>query len=312
MSIVALFLTLFLLVAHSLSADAAGLSFASCVDQTGCEGERTCKDILTGRPPEDCNLPNVYCVCFPDDFADLFCQVEADCDIGETCVSIPNEIAAVSSTDADGNVCLDNSQIPFFESPTKCSTDEPCPPNTACIDIVEDFSMCASKVSQDTEQVSDPPSFSGDEEADPSPVSVDNLPPDGDEGNGDANDHDDAQPSASAEANEICIAAKSLGHLPQHMLLYERHVLGRVLCDAQGSCATPGHMVHFHGEAMMMKTYCGRVGCEGDVMHVNSPRYRRNLRIPSDTDGLTFSTFAARYGSLAEEKVLRAVFWMGM
>lgn len=300
MSIVAVFLALFLLVAHSLSADASGLTFARCVEQTGCGGERTCKDILTGRPFEDCNLPDVYCVCFPDDFADLFCEVPADCDIGETCVNIPNEIAAGSSTAAEGKVCLDNSQVPFFETPTKCSTDEPCPPNDACVRIV-DLSFCVSNVSQDTTQVPDPTS-----------VSVDNLPPTDDEGNEDANDDGDAQPSASAEANETCIAAKSLGHLPQHMLVYKHHVLGRVLCDAQGSCATPGHMIHFHGEAMMMMTYCGRVGCEEDVMHVNSPRYRRNLRISSDTDGLTFTAFAARYGSLAEENVLRAVVWMGM
>ncbi|CAN8066725.1 unnamed protein product [Agarophyton chilense] len=115
------------------------------------------------------------------------------------------------------------------------------------------------------------------------------------------------------DSSEVCIAAKSLAHLDRNHLIYRNHVSARVLCDSFQSCATAGHMVRYRGDVMMMKTYCRLIGgCTRSVMPVNSPRYRRALQIPSDTPHLTFTAFAARYVTSAEENVLRTAVRLGL
>lgn len=109
-----------------------------------------------------------------------------------------------------------------------------------------------------------------------------------------------------------CVDAKALEHLPSHNLVFQRHATAKVLCDANRSCATPGHMVTYKREAMMMRTYCGLVGCKEDIMAVNSPRYRRGLSIKSKTTGLEYSSFAARYQTKAEEILIRIAVHVGL
>lgn len=111
----------------------------------------------------------------------------------------------------------------------------------------------------------------------------------------------------------VCVDARTLEHLPRMELVYEEHRKARVLCDGQGACATPGHVVRFHGKAMMMKSYCAEVGdCVKRVMLVNSPRYRRALRVQTRTEGLDFTAFAARFETRAEEQVLATAVHMGL
>ena len=52
-------------------------------------------------------------------------------------------------------------------------------------------------------------------------------------------------------AEEICIAVQMLQHLPAISLLYPKHRLARVPCESANTCATQGHMILYHGEAMM-------------------------------------------------------------
>lgn len=109
-----------------------------------------------------------------------------------------------------------------------------------------------------------------------------------------------------------CIDASALGNMLAEELVFDGHVVKAALCDAQGSCATDGHIVEYQGRAMMMKSYCELVGCEERVMEVNSPRQRRRLRVPSRTEGLEFTAFAARYSTRAEEMMLAAAIRIGL
>ncbi|CDF33442.1 unnamed protein product [Chondrus crispus] len=110
----------------------------------------------------------------------------------------------------------------------------------------------------------------------------------------------------------VCIDAAALQHLQTHELVYSRHVSSRVLCDAFGSCATQGHIVRYAGKAMMMKNYCRIVECEERIIKVNSPRYSIGMRVPSKTDGLEYTSFAARYESVVEEAAIAAAVRMGL
>ena len=70
-------------------------------------------------------------------------------------------------------------------------------------------------------------------------------------------------------------------------------------------------MVVYKGQALMMKNYCKVVGCARRVKHVNSPKYVRKLVIPSKTEDLVFTAFAARFETTAEEGVLSTAVRLG-
>lgn len=122
----------------------------------------------------------------------------------------------------------------------------------------------------------------------------------------------DASPATSEPAEAVCIDAALLSHLPPSGLSFRTHRLARVWCDARGSCATGGHMVVWRGRVMMMRSYCGEVGCERAVRRVNSPRYRRGARVSSRSPGLVFMTLAARFESTLEELVIKAAVSVGL
>lgn len=109
-----------------------------------------------------------------------------------------------------------------------------------------------------------------------------------------------------------CIAASALQNMRREDLVFDEDRFASVLCDSSGSCATPGHMVVFKGRGMMMKSYCAIVRCQKRQMKVNSPKYRRGLRIPSDSEHLQFSAFAAKYESSPEELAMSTVIRLGL
>ena len=109
----------------------------------------------------------------------------------------------------------------------------------------------------------------------------------------------------------VCVATKHLKGFGDKELVFETHQRAAVLCDEHGSCATPGHMVVWKGQGMMMRRYCESVGCVPRVMMVNSPRLRRRVGVPSESEGLTFSAFAARYETTAEEVILSGIIRAG-
>lgn len=122
---------------------------------------------------------------------------------------------------------------------------------------------------------------------------------------------DDLETSESPDAS-ICVDADALSHLPPTQLVYAAARRAVVLCDEHGSCATSGHIVHWHAVPMMMQTYCERYAtCVRRIKHVNSPRMQRGLRIPTRTDGLEFTPLAARFATTVEEVILRQILSFG-
>lgn len=131
-------------------------------------------------------------------------------------------------------------------------------------------------------------------------------------------DPDSDEDGTSAEATSvptgepICIAAKHLAHLSKSELVFTDHRLTNVLCDVNGSCATHGHVVVYKGQGMMMRSYCDITSCVEKRMHVNSPAYRKQLRVNAPTDGLEFTALAARYATRAEEFALVTAVRVGL
>lgn len=124
-----------------------------------------------------------------------------------------------------------------------------------------------------------------------------------------------SSPSSGTSENGICVAAKHVAYLPKSNLIYNLNRRAHVLCDFNGSCATPGHMVIFNGVPMMMKTYChGHVKqpCKRRIMFVNSPRMHAKLRIFSDSPGLEFTALAAQFETVVEERALQVLLRNGM
>lgn len=126
-------------------------------------------------------------------------------------------------------------------------------------------------------------------------------------------------PSEVAEP-DICVDAQALAHLHPHEKVFAKDRRASVLCDRQGSCATPSHMVvvqvkNARNVAMTMKSYCEKVaeeGCSKRVMHVNSPKFKRGLRVASKTSALQFTAFAATYQTSVEEVTLRTLIHLGL
>ena len=125
-------------------------------------------------------------------------------------------------------------------------------------------------------------------------------------------DTSNIQSGGNDNDDEVCIDARALGHVSTNGLVFEKHAVSRVLCDENNSCATRGHMVVFRGHAMRMSTYCDSVGCIEAVIEVNSPRFYRGMRIASNTKGLEYTVFAARYDTQAEESLIRMAVRLGL
>lgn len=120
-------------------------------------------------------------------------------------------------------------------------------------------------------------------------------------------------PTMTMEAeSEVCVEVGALSHLRPSELVYNRPRRAVVLCDKFGSCATPGHVIMWQGSAMLMHTYCkSHTECVRAIKHVNSPRMKRLVRIPSHTKGLLYTPLAARFVSRLEESLLRGLIRFG-
>lgn len=120
-----------------------------------------------------------------------------------------------------------------------------------------------------------------------------------------------AEPSAGGE-REGCVDVGLLAAFGETELVYKIHLKRSVLCDVEGSCATGGHVVLWKGKAMKMGTYCEIVGCVRKVVLVNSPSWRRGLRVESRTNELVFTAFSAKYETRMEEVALGLLVRIGL
>lgn len=117
---------------------------------------------------------------------------------------------------------------------------------------------------------------------------------------------------SNSSTSSVCIDIDHLTHFERSQLIFSNHFRASVLCDSHGSCATPGHMVVYHGKTMMMQTYCKDVDCIRRIRSVNSPRMKVGLRIPSRSVGLEFTPLSASRGSYLEERVLSLLLRVGL
>lgn len=212
------------------------------------------------------------------------CERPAECGFDRSCCE-PDTLALCS--DAAACLCIPSQHVNCSSS-TQCISGEVCTnvPDVGTVCTSETFANWRSEEGLDKNDTTASSDGSSNEPSDePSDAS--------------SSDDDDGT------SNQVCIGAHHLQHLHQSSLLYDHHRLARVLCDVNSSCATPGHIVRLNGSPMMMQTYCAHAPCTHKVMKVNSPRYERRLSIESHTEGLVFTTFAARYESLVEEQFLR-------
>lgn len=273
-------LTCFMLVGIPFLASRGHASgtLGPCKTEDDCSPTLRCQDagVFAER---DCSEDAVYCFCAPSNPLDLVCSQDSDCADNETCFQWPTTAASFLALSGK-NLCLDNAQVPFLEIVKVCESDGDCGSNSVCVGS-PDGKLCLSPLASEDPEGDAQPTSDSDEDASST-----------------ENDDED-------EDSDVCIAVSSLGDVPQHQFVFSRHAKARVLCDKQGSCATRGHMVQYGGEVMMMQTYCQRVRCTDEIMLVNSLRYSRQAKIPSRTDRLMFTRFAARYNTALEEKVLR-------
>lgn len=122
----------------------------------------------------------------------------------------------------------------------------------------------------------------------------------------------DSLPSRDARTDDAsCIDVALLQSLDASELVFASSRRAAVLCDAQGSCATAGHMVVWRGTAMSMRTYCASAPCVRRVRLVNSPRMARGRRVEARTQGLQFTALAARFETALEEGVLATLVHAG-
>lgn len=113
-------------------------------------------------------------------------------------------------------------------------------------------------------------------------------------------------PGGNDTSSTVCIATHALEGVDKKHLIYTEHQRAAVLCDEHDNCATPGHIIMFREKSMMMQTYCStsEIQCRRTVMYVNSVRMMRGLRISSKSSNFQYTTFAARYETWIEEKII--------
>lgn len=119
-------------------------------------------------------------------------------------------------------------------------------------------------------------------------------------------------PGTSSNNPGVCVDATLLSHFHPSKLVFSTHRRASVLCDAFRSCATPGHILQYGFKVMSMHTYCEKhATCTRRLSLVNSPKFKRGLRIKSRTANLSFTALAARYETKWEERALRLLVAIG-
>lgn len=274
---------------------------------------RTCSD-CDNNPNETCQrdpyIETISGVCLSSYVNYQGFTVELGCDSFPDITPIPQELVGTtegdSQYDPSNDIFANSDPLPTLSAspaapspaaaspapPAAESPAAPAPAESPAANSVEPASPVPSTSSAATSTETDPPAA-----ADPSPSTPSSA----------------ATEVSTGGDDDVCIDARVVDTLPKTQHVYEQHRIASVLCDIQGSCATPGHMVVFEGRAMSMATYCRAQAqaCAKKVMHVNSPRYARALKLASNTKGLYFTAFAARHETMIEEIALRTVIHLG-
>lgn len=282
-----------------------GWASDSCQANSDCRGDLVCQHYLErGGSCEGRDM----CVCKYRKSGDL-CNSTATCGDGEVCVVVIDSMKPKSGS----CVSIEVMRLDFYSgtyvefnngqmSPLKLPTPGGNPPS-------QTPSVTSSESSSITSAPTDSPTPSASELTVVSlqPTETAEMPPLGTDPAGEPSE------STPPDDNAVCVDSAALAHLDVNDLVFKNHRRAAVLCDAQSACATPGHIVLWHNEPMMMRTYCQQAGvqCTHSVRMVNSPRLRKKLRLFSRTDGLIFTAFAARYATRVEEHVVSHVFRLG-
>lgn len=250
-----------------------GLTFDTCVgdERSICRGSRICNAGLTTRP---CGRDDTDCRCSPTQT--ISCSMSDVCPGGERCIR----------EDSEKNICVACTAVIKFEMETVDG-------NENCWKVNSEEPTSPLPVSSPSSSTVAPPAVV-------SPVaSV-------------ASSSASASPSSGSSGDGVCVAVEHLAGLSSGDLTFAKHREAWVWCDVSGSCATGGHVVVWRGTAMRMRRYCDSVGgCIRRRMLVNSPRWRRRLRVESRTVGLKFTALAARWETALEEKMLATLVRLG-
>lgn len=265
--------------------------FASCISKEASENAPGVTEIVLDEPSNGLTLDS--------------CRQPEDCEGLRSCVYF-NLPQFEPCSDKGPCVCLPTGE-------PRCAETSDCGEGEVCAEIkLSPDPICVSKTAADT--------FSGIQEISPQPPlsspsvetdSGDPAPETSGEVGSSVPSSEVPEPSPSMESGG-CIDSLALQHLSRDELVFADHVWSRVLCDKNESCATEGHMVIHEGKAMMMMTYCQTAKCVERMTYVNSPRFKKSLRVHSNTEGLTFMTFAARYSTKTEEVVISLAVWFGL
>lgn len=282
-------------------------TFEKCTGSEFCAGKRACLIVQKAnsdmnqvfRPLVSCRK-NPECACAQVAVTSRTCNAASKCDINERCRNNRKDCGteALCFPLLDSNKLGDQlcKRLLEEDDSTQCRcavADEiiltPCNVDSDCEDGEE---ICQSVGGVDGKRCIG---------KNPSRVLDSMLP--------------DWSPPSSAPGAEPCIAVDALKHIHADNLVYREHLRSAVLCDANGSCASPGHIVEYGNAFMSMNSYCklhALNGCTQTVRMVNSPKMSRGLRIDSRTTNLKFTALSARYQSQIEERILSLALAVGL
>lgn len=308
-------------------------SGAECEDEEDCDNEDVCTTVNGARFTKACLPQDIATEVVPTIPSAQASPVPIDSimplpsDPATSLVPVPSVPVPATSVDASASA-----SAPDASSDPLPSDTVPVPVPSVGVDPLPSISMVPGDVSASPVSVPVPlPSDIETETEDPE----DTTDPVTDTSTGSSTSPEASvdmdvspQPSISTtdagtvsttsepDDDEICVAVEHLRHVSAQHLVYTRHRHAKVLCDERHSCATPGHMVVFNGQPMMMARYCTvHTACTTAVKLVNSVKYsapRHYMRVASRTSGLELSALAARYASRSEEAVLRLLMRMGL
>lgn len=313
----------------------------SCSYDWDCTPPRRCQHIMEPQFGRCAGRRNCFC----QQIIPMACATDTDCDEGEHCANV---LDAHSKPFCTSNSSIANNpllhRVPLSEDimtpePSEsiklagesCRTDNECRSGTLCQHVTEEFPACEGRrgcvctptagcqssanctsgescyvVGDSSVNVTEPACLSLSIQSSSTLISYSEIM--------------DAETTTGTEAEEKtdadsskCVDARALSHLSARDLVFDRPGrLASVLCDAQGSCATPGHLVEWDGRHVLMRTYCETMahgGCVRRTMTVNSPamKWSKRIRVDSLTRGLSYTPFAARFESRTEESFLRVL-----
>lgn len=264
-----------------------GWTFDGCSNDGDCmqDVSRKCRHILFGAPCRGKEM----CQCVLS--GSNTCTRSEDCSSGEACVVVADSVSnAIPECISREVLQLDYYKDVYDENAGNQIQPISSPSPSASASTSQSPSASTSSSPTVSPTVSPTPTASQD----PSP---DDL----------------VSGSVSPESeSEVCVDARALAHMHPSELVFSRPRRASVLCDESGSCATPGHLVTWRDKPMAMRTYCKlHARCTRAVKYVNSPRMKRFLRVQSQTQGLQYTPFAARFESHIEEHLLRALLRLG-